>query len=142
MIKHIMVPYDQSEPAKRALEHAIDLAKKYGVKISVVSVIVPQVPMDPSFASSYAETLALIRKSAADSLARLESRLKELQIPVKSDVLEGVSVADELLSYADSQQVDLIVMGSRGLAGFKKLLLGRVASGISQHSKCPVLIVK
>jgi hypothetical protein len=35
-----------------------------------------------------------------------------------------------------------VIMGSRGLGGFKKLLLGSVASGVTQHSKCPVLIVK
>ncbi len=142
MIRHIMVPYDQSEPANRALEYAVDLSKKYSSKISVVACIVPQVPMDPSFAASYAETLILLRKSAADALAKLESKLKELQIPVKTDVLEGVSVTDVLLAYADSHEVDLIVMGSRGLGGFKKLLLGSVASSISQHSKCPVLIIK
>jgi len=42
----------------------------------------------------------------------------------------------------ESHDIDLIVIGSRGLEGFKKLLLGSVASGVSQHSKCPVLIVK
>lgn len=142
MIKHIMVPYDQSEAADRALEFAIDLAKKYSSIINIVACVVPQVPMNPSFATSYAEILVLLRQSAVSLLAKLESRLKELQIPVKTDVLEGVSVTDELLAYAESHQVDLIVMGSRGLGGFKKLLLGSVASGVSQHSKCPVLIIK
>ena len=142
MIKHIMVPYDQSEPANRALEFAIDLAKKYGSKISVVSCIVPQSPMDPTFATAYGETLILMRKAAASVLANLESKLKEAGISQKTDVLEGLSITDELVSYADSHQVDLIVMGSRGLGGFKKLLLGSVASGVTQHAKCPVLIIK
>lgn len=141
-MKHIMVPYDQSEPANRALDAAIDLAKKYGASISLVACIVPQVPMDPTLGASYAETLVLLQKSATDALSKLESRLKESQVPARSQVLTGVSITDELLSYADKHQVDMIVMGSRGLGGFKKLLLGSVASGISQHSKCPVLIVK
>ncbi|MDE1838840.1 MAG: universal stress protein [Thaumarchaeota archaeon] len=47
-----------------------------------------------------------------------------------------------MVSYAKSHNIDLIVMGSRVLGGFKKLLLGRVASGVSQYSKCHVLIVK
>lgn len=142
LIKHIMVPYDQSDPADRALDAASDLAKKYGASITLVACIVPQAPMDPSMGASYAETLVLMQKSASEVLAKLESRLKELQIPVKSQVLTGVSITDELLSYADGHQVDFIVMGSRGLGGFKKLLLGSVASGVSQHSKCPVLIIK
>ncbi len=142
MIKHILIPYDQSEPANRALEFAIDLAKKYAAKISVVACIVPQVPMDPTFGKSYAETLELMRQNAVAAVSIVESRIDELKMPVKTEVLVGVSIIDELLSYAESHEVDLIVMGSRGLGGFKKLLLGSVASGLSQHSKCPVLIVK
>ncbi len=142
MIKHIMVPYDQSEPANRAVDVAIDLAKKYNSEISIIACVVPQIPMDPTFATSYAETLLLIKKNAADAVSVLEFRIKDLKLPVKTAVLEGVSITDELLSYAESHNVDLIVMGSRGLGGFKKLLLGSVASGVSQHSKCPVLIVK
>ncbi|MDE1763292.1 MAG: universal stress protein [Thaumarchaeota archaeon] len=142
MFEHIMVPYDQSEPANRALEFATDLAKKYSSKISVVSCIVPQVPMNPVMSASYAETLMLMRKSAASAVSEIESKMKSLGISAKTEILEGVSVVNELLSFAESHQVDLIVMGSRGLGGFKKLLLGSVASSVSQHSTCPVLIVK
>ena len=142
MFKHIMVPYDQSEPANRALEVAIDLAKKYGSEIDIVACVVPQVPMDPTFGQSYAETFLLIKKNAKEAISILESRLNELKIPVRTAVLEGISITDELVSYAESHQIDCIAMGSRGLGGFKKLLLGSVASGVAQHSKCPVLIVK
>ncbi|MDC8453746.1 MAG: universal stress protein, partial [Candidatus Nitrosotalea sp.] len=72
----------------------------------------------------------------------LEPRLKELKIQYKIDILEVRSVPDSLITYEDTHNVDLIVMGSRGFGGFKKLLLGSVASAVSQHSKCPVLIVK
>ena len=142
MINHIMVPYDQSEPANRALELAIDLAKKYNSTISIVACIVPQVPMDPTFAPSYVETLQLMKKNAEDTISMLELKIRGFEIPVKTAVLECDSITDGLLSYAESKRVDFIVMGSRGLGGFKKLLLGSVASGVSQHSKCPVLIVK
>ncbi len=137
-----MVPYDKSEPAKRAFDFAIDLAKKYSSKISVVSCVVPQIPMDPNFGTAYAETLKLLLEDARNSVSKLETKLNELKILRQTKVLEGISVTDELLSYAESHGVDLIVMGSRGLGGFKKLLLGSIASGVSQHSKCPVLIVK
>ncbi|MFZ0843228.1 MAG: universal stress protein, partial [Nitrosotalea sp.] len=72
----------------------------------------------------------------------LEPRLKESNMPFKTEVLEVISITESLISYSESHNVDLIVIGSRGLGGFKKLLLGSVASGVSQHSKCPVLIVK
>lgn len=137
-----MVPYDQSEQADKAVVAATDLAKRYGARVSLVACIVPQVPMDPSFAASYAETLVLLRKNAEGALDKMGSKLRGEKIAVETVILEGVSITDEIVSFADSHGVDLIVMGSRGLGGFKKLLLGSVASGVSQHSKCPVMIVK
>lgn len=142
MIKHIMVPYDKSEPAYRAFEYALDLAKKYNSEINIVSCVSIQIPTDPYYGTAYIETTKLMKEDAANSLLKLESTLKESNIPFKSDVLDVISITDSLVSHAESHNVDLIVIGSRGLGGFKKLLLGSVASGVSQHSKCPVLIVK
>ena len=142
MIKHIMVPYDKSEPAYRAFEYALDLAKKYNSSISIVSCVSIQIPTDPYYGAAYIETTKLLKEDISKSILKLEPMLKESKIPFKSDVLEVTSITDSLVSYVESHSVDLIVIGSRGLGGFKKLLLGSVASAVSQHSKCPVLIVK
>ena len=142
MIKHIMVPYDKSEAANHAFEYAVDLAKKYNSSISIVSCVSLQVPTDPYFGTAYVETTKLLREDAVNSISKLEPRLRESNISFKTDVLEVISITESLMSYAESHDIDLIIIGSRGLGGFKKLLLGSVASGVSQHSKCPVLIVK
>jgi nucleotide-binding universal stress UspA family protein len=139
---HIMVPYDKSEPANRAFEYALDLAKKYNASISIISCVSLQVPTDPYFGTAYVETTKLLREDAFNSISKLEPKLKESKISFKTEVLDVISITESLTSYAESHNVDLIVIGSRGLGGFKKLLLGSVASGVSQHSKCPVLIVK
>src|SRR6185312_4280850 len=142
MINHIMVPYDKSESAVRAFEYAIDLAGKYNASISIVTCVSMQVPTEPYFGTAYIETTRLLKEDAIKSTQSLEARLKELKIQFKIDVLEVRSITDALVSYSESHNADLIVMGSRGFGGFKKLLLGSVASGVTQHSKCPVLIVK
>ena len=137
-----MIPYDKSEPANRALEYAMDLAKKYSSKISIVAYVSLNIGYSGDGSSSYVEMVELQRRSAEYALSKLEPRLQELKIPFNLKAIEGTSITETLVSYAERHHVNLIVMGSRGLGGFEKLLLGSVASGILQHSKCPVLIVK
>ena len=62
---------------------------------------------------------------------------------VKHEVLlRSKSVIESIVSYADKNKVDLIVIGTKGLTGFKKLLLGSVARGVIDHGHCPVLLVR
>ncbi len=142
MINHILIPYDKSDQAIRAFTYAKDLAKKYNSSVTIISCIPIQIPTDLYYGATYIETTKLLKEAAAKSLAGVETELKESKIPFKSEVLEVTSITDSLISYAESHNVDLIVIGSRGIGGFKKLLLGSVASGVSQHSQCPVLIIK
>jgi nucleotide-binding universal stress UspA family protein len=67
----------------------------------------------------------------------------ENKVNVKTEVLiKYTSVVKEIVEYAESNKIDLIVLGSRGMTGFKKLLLGSVANGVVTYSRCPVLVVK
>lgn len=142
MVKDVLVPYDGSDPSKRALDFGLELAKLYSAKINVMTCVMIHPQVDPVMSVAYVETLKIQKQEAQKTLSGLESKLRQANISFKSDVLESVSITDAILSYSESNSIDLIVMGSRGLGGFKKMLLGSVASGVSQHSKCPVLIVK
>jgi len=142
MIKHILVPYDGSDPANRAFKFALELAKLYTSRITIIACVAIHVHVDPVFATAELETLRLQKEDAFKVISKLEPKLKELNISYKTEVLEAISITEVLVSYIESHDVDLVVMGSRGLGGFKKLLLGSVASGVTEHSKCPVLIVK
>jgi nucleotide-binding universal stress UspA family protein len=57
-------------------------------------------------------------------------------------VSDGESVASAIIDYAKKNQVDLIVVGTRGHSRFKRLVLGSIASGVSSYAHCPVLIVR
>jgi nucleotide-binding universal stress UspA family protein len=142
MVKHILVPYDGSDPANRAFEFTLELAKLYNSRITIITCVSIHIHVDPVFATAELETLRLQKEDASKVISKLEPKLKELNISYKTEVLEAISITEVLVSYVESHDIDLVVMGSRGLGGFKKLLLGSVASGVSQHSKCPVLIVK
>lgn len=142
MVKHILVPYDGSEPANHAFELALELAKLYKASVTVVTCIVIHAHVNPVLNVAFLDTIKLQKEGAKKDLSKLESKVKEFGIPFQTEVLEAISITDVLVSYAESHNIDLIIIGSRGLGGFKKLLLGSVASGVVEHSKCPVLIVK
>ena len=57
-------------------------------------------------------------------------------------ILDVSSVADAIITYSERNNVDLIVIGTKGRTGLKKFLLGSVASGVISHANCPVLVVR
>lgn len=141
-IGKILVPYDGSKNADRAFEYALDMAKKYNSKVLVASCITVQDQL-PEYAISEEQAILKRQKDSATRLVGiLELRAADAEVPFKGIILKTSSVSDAILSYAESKDIDMIIMGSRGLGGFKKLFLGSVAGTVSQYSKCPVLIVK
>jgi len=62
---------------------------------------------------------------------------------IKTDVITTpLSIVSTILQYAQKDDADLIVIGTRGITGFKKMLLGSVASGIVTYAHCPVLVIR
>jgi len=62
---------------------------------------------------------------------------------LKTEIVEGAkSVATTIMEYAESENVDLIIVGSRGRTSFKKLLLGSVSSNVIKNAHCAVLVVR
>jgi nucleotide-binding universal stress UspA family protein len=61
---------------------------------------------------------------------------------MKYKILKSISVVKDIVTYAKSQKIDLIVMSSHGRSGMDKLILGSVTNGVTQKSSCPVLVIK
>ncbi len=74
---------------------------------------------------------------------KIKEKAEHNKIQLKTDiVVTPVSVVGSMIDYAEKERADLIVIGTRGRSGFKKMLLGSVASGVVKYSHCPVLVVK
>ncbi|ALH96023.1 universal stress protein [Acinetobacter equi] len=143
--KHILVPVDESPISYAAVENALALANELQATVTVMSVIA----VDPFIGVDFYKVAPAVTDyfMKAEEAARL--RLKEIEdlfirdnIPVNTKIIHGVSPADGIISIADEVSADLIIMGSHGRTGFKKMMLGSVAQTVLTQSPIPVLIIK
>lgn len=137
MYKHIVVAVDGSDNSMRAVEQAIELAKASGEpQVDVLSVIAIDVysdmVYDPVKAHGDAQT-----ELVQPALDRFEQEGVKPQL-----VLLHGRPADEIVRYADKNDADLIVIGSRGLNALQEFAIGSVSHKVIKHSKCPTLVVK
>lgn len=143
IIGHITAALDGSPYADHALSFAVDLAKRYDAKLTIVAVA-PMVPLYLSATEPWAPTempegeVKFYRGLVDAGAARART---EGVGDVTSVCLEG-HVVDEIVAYLEGHPTDLLVMGSRGLSAAKRLLLGSISDAVSHHVSCPVLIVR
>lgn len=142
-INRILVPVDFSGSALQALECAIELAKKFDASLDILHVF-----EEPSFPSFYgAGALAVyghvpdLREGAAIELEKLETQTKDKFPNVKAHLVEGHAV-DQILSFAKSNEHDLIVIATHGLTGLKHVLLGSVTERVVREAPCGVHVVR
>jgi nucleotide-binding universal stress UspA family protein len=144
MFSRILVALDGSEYSVKALECAIDLAKKYRSQLVLVHVVIRQIyAINPPEAGILAGT-AIVRELETEGkaiLAKGEDAAKSQGIPVETRLRQGVP-AEELLHAATDEKADLIVLGSRGLSQVKAFLLGSVSDKVSHHARCSALIIR
>ncbi len=137
--KTIVVGYDETEPAARALERAVELAHLTGAKLVVTSVapvltgmaagrgIGPYDPADPP-------------EEHRDELAHARRFLVDKGVAAEFELALG-HAADAIVELAGQHGADLIVVGTREPGFFERLLGGSVSQSVSKHAHCDVLVV-
>ena len=147
----ILVAIDGSEQSMHAADYAIAMAKKEdNSKIIALHVLFSQTGYVYSTTmfglitpSSINKILEDAKHEAQQWLDKIKEKISENDIELITEVVVSpTSVVGEIVDYAEHENVDLIVIGSRGRSGFKKLLLGSTASGVVTYATCPVLVVK
>jgi nucleotide-binding universal stress UspA family protein len=149
-IRKILVAVDGSKPSLDASEQAISLAAKYEADLIAVHVVSPGVRYDyledvitPGLPASLKEVIGLAMEKGQKYLDEVKQKASESKLEVQTEVLIGAtSAVKEIVEYAAEHKIDLIVIGTRGISGIKRMLLGSTASGVLSYAHCPVLIVK
>ena len=143
MFQNILVPFDLSIQSTRAFKVALNLAKNYDSKITLLTCLEGDAWQHKFYDSRADDELIKKQKKVAQKhLEKLELLADKNNVMIKSQILKSKSVVGDIVTFAKSRKYDLIVIGSHGRSGFDKLLLGSVANGVSQKSSCPILIVK
>jgi nucleotide-binding universal stress UspA family protein len=140
MYNSIVVGIDGSPTAEIALERAIELARVSGARLHVVSAYEP-VPARVSGGAPAAEEYQAPPSFKADAvLERALNRAGTKDLQVEQHAPKGAA-ADALLAIAEEEKADLIVIGSVGMQGAKRIF-GSVPNKVSHRSRCDVLIVQ
>src|SRR5579875_2271705 len=133
--KNIIAAVDGSEYSDKAARAAAQLAKRMNAKLTFVTVLaVPEyVALEGNVPG------AVLDRIYTDSTERARSEGVDSNAQILSNVR---SIVQAIVEYSERNKADLIVLGTRGMSGFKRLLLGSVSSGVANHASCSVLIVR
>jgi nucleotide-binding universal stress UspA family protein len=144
VIRQILVPYDNSGHAMRAFCHALDLAKKYGASITVISIT--DEDQNAEWVNDTPSRQKSINKSRNAEFRRyfkdLEAQAAKFGIHFDSMLIESTSTAESIISTASMRKMDYIVMGTHGKGKTKEMMLGRVSTSVALNAHCPVVLVK
>jgi nucleotide-binding universal stress UspA family protein len=146
-LRTILVPVDGSEWSFRAAKYAIKIAKMSNAQIVCVHAIVSL----PATAYANVNAGVLVPRYMEEAKKEAQKWFDEIDAIAKKAgvvrlsteiMLDVSSVTEVLITYAERNNVDLIVIGTKGRTGLKKFVLGSVASGVVSHAECPVLVVR
>jgi nucleotide-binding universal stress UspA family protein len=142
-MKLVLCPIDFSEFSARAYDHALSLAEHYQAKLVAQHVV--ELWRYPS--ADFAASAGLYEEFCH---ALTESRKKQLEEFVKSHTHDEIQTElvvsqgmapDSILSFAQAQKTDVIVMGTHGRRGYDRLMLGSVTDRVMRRAPCPVLAI-
>ena len=134
-IKKIICPVDFSELSRKSLQYANEFARLSNGQVFLVGVI----ENDPTI--TYSKGLEKERAEEEQKLLALIEEENMAGIVADYVIYEGFP-EECILDYAKQQEADVIIMGSHGRRGLKRMILGSVAEHVIRRSPCPVLIVK
>jgi nucleotide-binding universal stress UspA family protein len=147
MFTHLLVATDGSDRSQRAVRHAVDLASKLGSKLSIVTVMPPNVPQImaryPSLLKITGDTVGeAIQADARSYLASAKDIADELGKPAETFLVLNPSTWEGILETVSRLGCDGVLMASHGRGGAAAVLLGSETAKVLAHARVPVIVVR
>jgi nucleotide-binding universal stress UspA family protein len=140
--QHILVPTDFSEYADYALDYAIELAKTFQARLTVLYVFhLSSLALGEAPPTVLADTLEAMETHAQQRTQMALAHVQEAGLQADSAIVEGIPF-QVIIETAESRDVDLIVMGTHGRTGLTHALMGSVAEKVVRLAPCPVLVTR
>ena len=141
----ILVAVDGSKSAMDAVDYAIDMAKKFNAQLTTLTV--SHISLSSYGLASLPDAIKQSKeKHALESkqwFDKVSQNAKQNNVQIKTELIDSqMSVDGTIVEYAESHDIDLIILGTKGRSGIKKLLLGSVATAVVKYATCPVMVVK
>ena len=135
VISKILVAVDGLVISSSAAENAIVLAEKFRADLIALYIVPPNIKIR--------EIFDLAKQNGQKIVDEVKYAEYAKKLNVQTEVLWDVgSITKAIVEYAEENNVNLIVLGTRGITGIKQMLLGSTASGVVTYSHCPVIVVK
>jgi nucleotide-binding universal stress UspA family protein len=144
-IKKILIPFDFSETAELALEHAVFMAKLHKADILLLHVVESfsfASAISSAFGKSQSEFESKMESSAKDRLQSLTEKLHHDSGMAVSYKIESGKIYKKIMSIAEEDKADIIVMGTHGVSGFQEFLVGSNTYRVVMSAPCPVISVQ
>ena len=142
-IGHILAATDLSQDSLGCITPVADLARSLGARITLLHVLEQHaaIPHGAGLAPPLSEYEAPESMDAARE--RLEERAKAFGpgVDIRVDLVVSGDTAEEIASYADANDVDLIAVATHGRSGFRHLVMGSVTEAVIRRSRVPVLVL-
>ena len=145
----IVVGIDGSEESMKAAEYAISIAKLYNAELNAITVLTSDIgyiyssPGVESPPLTVKEIVLLAGDEAKKWFDEIKEKANKKGIQLKTEyIVAKKSLLNTILEYVEEHNINLVVVGTRGRSGIKKMLLGSIASGLVTYSPCPVLVIK
>jgi nucleotide-binding universal stress UspA family protein len=139
MFQRVLVVWDGSPPAQRALDLAVGIARRYHAEIVAASVA--HSPTHAETEEDRRESVEAVRRFVVDSFERVRDRPERAGVPISHVVLEAEEPVEELIRYAHEHGFDLVVVGHHRARRVGRLFLRGLAERLTAVADLPVLIV-